>query len=80
MIRSMDSVSWIMLMVINMKEHGKMVKETQREYMNIQMEISMMVFGLEIRNKVLEFYKWQQVIDMKASGQMVKRMEMVIYY
>ena len=55
MIRNMDSVSWIMLMVISTKEHGRMAKETQREYMSIQMETFMMVFGLEIRNKDSEY-------------------------
>jgi hypothetical protein len=35
--------------------------------------------GQEIRNKALEFSRWQQVIDMKDNGQMVKRMVMVRY-
>ena len=67
-----------MLTATNTKELGKMEKETLREFTNIQMATSMMECGQEIRRKDSVFLRWPQVTDMKASGQMERKMEKVI--
>lgn len=55
MIKSMDLELWNTPMGISTRVLGKMVRGIQREFTIIPMEIFMMGYGIETRNKGLEF-------------------------
>ena len=66
-----------MLMEINTKETGKLVKDMDKEFMNIQMGIFMMENGAMISRMVKEDWRWQLEINTKGNGDKVKRMVLV---
>ena len=63
-----------MLIMINIRECGGMVKETEMGSMSTQMAIFMMDSGSMIWNKGKENLRWQLGINIKDNGLQAKRM------
>lgn len=68
-----------MQMVIDMKDHGKMVNAQIMAFTNMPMETFMMDNGETISNKDMESLKWQQEINTKANGKEERKMEQVFF-
>jgi hypothetical protein len=66
-------------MVIDMKDHGKMVNAQIMAFTNMPMETFMMDNGETISNKDMESLKWQQEINTKANGKEERKMEQVFF-
>ena len=65
----------IIMMVIDMKVIGKMIKKKEKEYIIIRMEQDMKEIGKMVNQKEKEYIIIMMVIDMKEIGKMVKERE-----
>jgi hypothetical protein len=68
MIKEMGMEQKYGLMEMYIKEIGLMIVEKEKELLNGQIKIFMMVIGKIIKKTVLEFIKEQMVIYIKENG------------
>lgn len=64
-------------MVANMRDNGKLIKRTEREFSTIQMEIFTKVDGSMIRRMGKEFILIRTELNMSDNGKMISSMVLV---